>query len=577
MNRNQVETILLKENYRINPIGEIVNSKNDPIANIIPIPKKQIRVKGEMQDEVYIELLVIIDDNKQIDNIKLPALDMSNLKWIPSCLGMDAIVYPGKEKEFLLIIKKLFRHVETVQEYSNIGWIKQSDGQYKYLDYNGSLGDGGIKVNIEDNFRKYTFPREDGDVEVAVKQVLALLGVVEKRIAYVLLSLVYLCPLLEFIGQKSKLPEFVVWLYGFTGTHKTTIAKLFLSHFGNFNSGVPASFNDTYASIERKAYKLKDSLLLLDDFCPQQSYKETQNINTSAEKVVRAYGDRTSRGRLTVTMESQTQFVPRGMMLITGESTVPGNSTAARLIPIGLNKDSVNFNKLTEAQEHTDLLGISMREYILWIEKEVNSNCEDFVDTLNSNYKVWLDDIRKNAVETHGRSYEAVAWLLVALDLMYQFFGSIGVVKEEEAGLALEEAREEFLELIKVKDELTKADNPIELFLDTIKNLLTSQSITIKDLDSGEVIGNKYKAIEGYCDSEYYYFNSNTIYGLVKIKLSKAGVYFQLPIRALLKQLADEAIIKVEDKNNLPKKTIKNEDRTTTRLRLLHIKRQYLD
>lgn len=577
MNRNKVEAILVKENYKIKSIGEIVNAKNDPIANIIPIPKKQVRVKKEIQDEVYIEISFIIDGNKQIDNIKLTALDMTNAKWVTSYLGMDAIVYPGKEKEFLLIIKKLFRHVETVQEYSNIGWIKQSNGQYKYLDYNGSLGDGDIKVNIEDNFSKYTFPRENGDIGVAINQVLGLLEVVEKRIAYILLSLVYLCPLLEFIGHKSKLPEFVVWLYGFTGTHKTTIAKLFLSHFGNFNSGVPASFNDIYASIERKAYKLKDSLLLLDDFCPQQSYRETQNINTIAEKVVRAYGDRTSRGRLTVTMESQTQFIPRGMMIITGESTVPGNSTAARLIPISLNKDNVNLNKLTEAQEHTDLLGISMREYILWIEKEANSNCEDFVDTLNENYKVWLDDIRENAVETHGRSYEAVAWLLVALDLMYQFFCSIGVVKEEEAGLALEEARDEFLELIKVKDELTKAENPIDLFLDTIKDLLTSQSITVKDLDSGEVIGNKYKAIEGYCDSEYYYFNSNTIYGLVKIKLSKAGIYFQLPIRALLKQLADEDIIKVEDKNNLPKKTIKNEDGTSTRLRLIHIKRQYLD
>lgn len=577
MKRDKVEAILLRENYKINQIGEIVNSKNDPISNIILIPKKQVRVKNEIQDEVYTEFSVVIDSNKQIDNIKLPALDMSNLKWIPIFLGMDAIVYPGKEKEFLLIIKKLFKYVETVEEYSNIGWIKKNNGQYKYLDYNGSLGDDDIKVKVEDNFSKYTLPRENRDIGIAINQVLRLLEVVEKRIAYVLLSLVYLCPLLEFIGQKSKLPEFVVWLYGSTGTHKTTIAKLFLSHFGNFNSGVPASFNDTYASIERKAYKLKDSLLLLDDFCPQQSKRETQNINTIAEKVVRAYGDRTSRGRLTVTMESQTQFVPRGMALITGESTVPGNSTVARLIPIGLKKDSVNLNKLTEAQENSDLLGISMREYILWIEKEVNSNCEDFVDTLNENYKVWVDDIRENAIDTHGRSYEAIAWLLVALDLMYQFFCRKGVVTDEEHDIALQEAREEFLELIKIKDELTKSDNPIELFLDTIKEFITSGSITMKDLESEEIIGNKYKPIEGYFDSEYYYFNSNTIYGLVNVKLSRAGVYFQLPIRALLKQLADEDIIKAEDKNNLPKKTIKNEDGTTIRTRLLHIKRKYLD
>lgn len=54
MKRDKVEAILLRENYKTNQMGEIVNSKNDPISNIIPIPKKQVRVKNEIQDEVYI-------------------------------------------------------------------------------------------------------------------------------------------------------------------------------------------------------------------------------------------------------------------------------------------------------------------------------------------------------------------------------------------------------------------------------------------------------------------------------------------------------------------------------------------
>lgn len=576
MNREKVIDILIKEGYKVNQKGEIVNSKNDIITNIILIPKKQIRVKKEKQDEIYIEFSVVIDNNKESDNIKISALDVTNLRWISSYLGMSAIVYPRKEKEFLVIIKRLFKNVKIIEEYSNIGWIKSVSGEYRYLDYNGSLSHD-IKVNIEDNFSRYSFPVENKNIELAIKQSLALLDVVERKVSYVLLSLVYLCPLLEFIGHMSKLPEFVVWLYGFTGTYKTTIAKLFLSHFGNFDSGIPSSFNDTYSSIERKSYKLKDSLLLLDDFCPQQSCRETQNINTIAEKVVRAYGDRTSRGRLTVTMESQTQFLPRGMMIITGESIVPGNSTVARLLPIGLNKDSVNLEILTEAQKNINLLGISMREYILWIEEEVNSNHKEFVETLNSNYEVCFEYVKDNSIKTHGRTYEAFAWLLVSLDLMYQFFISKGVVTEEEYNVNLVEAREKFLELIKVKEELIKVENPIELFLDTIKELLISKSITIKDLESGQIIGNKYKSIDGFCDLNYYYFNSNTIYGLVKAKLSKSEIYFQLPIRSLIRQLADKEIIKVEEKNNLPKKVIKDEYGKSMRTRLLHIKREYLD
>lgn len=178
--------------------------------------------------------------------------------------------------------------------------------------------------------------------------------------------------------QKIKLPEFTVWLYGFTGTRKTTLAKLLLSHFGDFKNRVPASFNDTYSSIEIRAHALKDTLILLDDFCPQQSYKETQNINTTAEKVIRAFGDRTSRGRSTVTLENQKKFVPRGMILITGETIVPGNSTAARLITLELKKSSIDLEALSKAQENSKLLSVSMREYIKWIKREVNSDYNDF-------------------------------------------------------------------------------------------------------------------------------------------------------------------------------------------------------
>ncbi len=130
--------------------------------------------------------------------------------------------------------------------------------------------------------------------------------------------------------------------------------------------------------------------MLLDDFCPQQSFKETQNINTIAEKIVRAYGDRTSRGRLNVTMDSQTQFIPRGMALITGETIVPGNSTVARVVPLELKKESVNLEQLTEAQKNTELLTVVMREYILWIADEMEFNSEELLDAIKDNYNYFF-------------------------------------------------------------------------------------------------------------------------------------------------------------------------------------------
>ncbi|APF21568.1 hypothetical protein [Clostridium butyricum] len=317
--------------------------------------------------------------------------------------------------------------------------------------------------------------------------------------------------------------------------------------------------------------------MLLDDFCPQQSFKETQNINTIAEKIVRAYGDRTSRGRLNVTMDSQTQFIPRGMALITGETIVPGNSTVARVVPLELKKESVNLEQLTEAQKNTELLTVVMREYILWIADEMEFNSEELLDAIKDNYNYFFEELRENAIATHGRTYEAFAWLLCSLDMMYQFFTSIGIVSENEVNESIDEAKSEFLELIKAKHELSKLDNPVDLFLETVKELITSRSITLKNLETGELVGNTYKPTDGYYDSEFYYFNSTNIYGLVRTKLLKAGTYMQLPIKGLLKALADNGIIKCEDTTNVTKKTIKNDDGTISRPRLLHIRKEFLD
>lgn len=561
--------------YKYTQEGEIIDFKNSKISNIVIIPKYQIRMQET--NEIYAVISAVIDRCKVIENIKLPAVELDTVKWIPAYLGLDAIVYPRKKQEFTLIMKNLFRSVQSKTVFSSTGWIKDNQNKYEYIDYSGGIDNTAIDVFLENHLSKYSISRKEVNVIEATKESHSILNVVDRKIAYTLLGLTYLSPLLEFIGKKLKLPEFTVWMYGFTGTRKTTLAKLVLSHFGDFLNCVPASFNDTYSSIEIRAHALKDTLILLDDFCPQQSYKETQNINTIAEKVIRAFGDRTSRGRSTVTLENQKKFIPRGMMLITGETIVPGNSTVARLITLELKKNSINLKELSKAQENSKLLSVSMREYIKWIKKEVNSDYTDFLDAIEYIYNEYLKDLRENAINTHGRVYEAYAFLLLGLNMMYQFFESIGLLTEEETEIELEEARLEFINQIKINHENSKSNDPVELFLNTIKELITTKEITLKDLDSDVITGNKYKAITGFYDSEYFYFNSNDIYGIVRSKLQKSGEYLQLPIRALLKALADKDIIKVEEKTNLPKKTITNSDGSISRARLLHIKKEFLE
>lgn len=560
--------------YQYTNDGEIIDNKKSPISNVLVIPKYQIR--NFETNEMYVVISVYVDGGNLIENLKLPAVELNNIRWITSYVGANAIVYPRKQQEFLLLIKSLFRNVETKNVYSNTGWIKDSDDEFEYIDSIGGIDNSNIDIEIDEHLSNYNMSRKNFNVVEAAQQSHNILKVVNAPIAYVLLSLVYLCPLLEFAGQVLKLPEFAVWMYGLTGTRKTTLAKLVLSHFGDFKNKVPASFNDTYTAIELKAYALKDTLMLLDDFCPQQSYKETQAINTTAEKIVRAYGDRTSRGRSTATLESQKQFIPRGMMLITGETIVPGNSTVARLIPLELKANSVNLKELTKAQSNVEALSVCMREYIKWIKYEANSDYAGLLDAIEHNYSHYLNEIRESLAGMHGRSYEAFAWLLLGLDMMYQFFAKVELISEEEAGRELEEAKRDFIQLMKNNNEDAKGNDPVDIFLNTIKELITTEEITLKDLESGVISGNG-RGIDGFYDSKYFYFNSNNIYGIVRSKLLKSGEYLQLPIRALLKALADKDIIRVEEKSNVPKKRLIDDKGNILRARMLHIRREFLE
>ena len=63
----------------------------------------------------------------------------------------------------------------------------------------------------------------------------------------------------------------------------------------------------------------------------------------------------------------------------------------------------------------------------------------------------------------------------------------------------------------------------------------------------------------------------------IRSKLLKSGEYLQLPIRALLKALADKDIIRVEEKSNVPKKRLIDDKGNILRARMLHIRREFLE
>src|SRR4051794_30561033 len=106
-----------------------------------------------------------------------------------------------------------------------------------------------IEVELEPNFESYQLPPLGSSEEVAeaISWSWRFLEVAPLRITAPLLAAAYAAPLSEII-----IPDFTLWLWGGTGSYKSTIAALVLSHFGDFSeTNLPLSFESTSNALER--------------------------------------------------------------------------------------------------------------------------------------------------------------------------------------------------------------------------------------------------------------------------------------------------------------------------------------
>jgi uncharacterized protein (DUF927 family) len=108
-------------------------------------------------------------------------------------------------------------------------------------------------------------------------------------------SSVFLAPHCELLR-----PDFALWLFGSTGTMKTTLAALFTSHFGDFpdKNALPGSWESTGNALEKTLFTLKDTLAVIDDYAPQADSSAQHKVERAVSQVVRSAGNLSGRSRM---------------------------------------------------------------------------------------------------------------------------------------------------------------------------------------------------------------------------------------------------------------------------------------
>ena len=535
------------------------------LCNFICWPIREIlKDSGNGTPERYLELKGLLQDGSSLPPRKISLNDFLEKpnSWPGIIWGVKPALRPFLEKEARFAIHEMARGIPETTIFTHIGWRK-INGSWIYLHAGGAIGPGSeaVEVEINDRLKQYSLPTETGDIKEALKASLSLLEIGPKKIMYPLLASIYLAPLCEPLRQAGIEPSLLSYIWGPSGTKKSTLIALLLCHFGSFDpKGLPASFRDTANSIEKLAFLAKDTLLPVDDLYPAREPKERSKQEGVLEHLSRGQGDRTARGRMKADTNLREGLPPRGLAICSGETMPLSGSSLARTFIHKLQKGSIDLKKLTQAQGQQDLLSCAMRKYLEYLAPQMG----DLPGQLKEAFIQLRGEALKEAtIKTrHSRLDEAISHLHLGLNAFIGLAMSQGVLSQEEGEKILQEAWEIFNQLADEQALQEQAGEPSKKIAEASLELEAQGRIYWADMeDTPGFLDHKVKV--GWKDEDrgIFYTNLGTLFKEVNQHLRGQGEYLSLSKADFISYLNQKGLLVEKDKGK-NQKTIWIKDNT---------------
>ena len=338
----------------------------------------------------------------------------------------------------------------------------------------------------------------------------------------------YLAPLSQVLD-----PAFTLWQVGPTGTFKSTIQALALSHFGTFTvRTLPASWRDTANYLEKLMALAKDIPLVIDDWAPAPDTKQAREYEAKAEHRARAQGNRLGRGRLRSDTSTRAAYVPRGVVVTNGEQLPSGQSHTARLFTTELEPGDIDMEKLTAAQEVAHLYPIAMGAYIRWLAAQWSTIQKE----LPPAWDQWRHQAQTQG--QHPRVPEAVAWLYAGFDMAMAFAEETGVIDHSQAQQWRDWAWGVLIELGDTQGGRVEEERPGRRFLEGLKALMDEGRVVFRHKDEEPTRGSPFETQIGWQGEEgVLYLNPNPAYGAVYDFWRRQGAPLTFKANAVSKDL----------------------------------------
>lgn len=477
---------------------------------------------------------------------RVRAEDFSKMDWVLSSWGSRAIIEAGARRRDQLraAIQHLSPDVQRMVVYTHTGWrdIDSGTGNKRiYLTAAGAVGGDHVDVELDRDLELYAVPPIAKDPADAMALSLTYLDIAPDRVAFPLWAAMFLPPLRDLVNV-----AFALWIYGASGTMKSTYAALALNHYGpQFDDKhLPANFTDTANRLEQKSFVVKDAPLLIDDFAPQKDQRSYTEYTRTAHRIVRAAGNLAGRGRLSADSTARATYDPRSLVMITGEDLPESESLVARLFVVEVNRGDVDKAKLSALQAKRERLSHAMSGYLTW----ASQNWSTWTESVPKQWRTY----RQEEFEAgyHLRLPEAVAGLMIGTEMGLRYALTLGVINSNQFQRLTERARVALREGAQAMSNRVKEEKPEMLFIRTISDLLIQGKIYFRGINEMyPPIGGpaEHSEMLGWYDLDRFYLLPEATYNRISKHFRDQGNVFPVREVTLRKMLAEAGLIEIEN------------------------------
>jgi hypothetical protein len=360
-----------------------------------------------------------------LPRVQVKAAEFGGMKWVHELWGAEAIVAAGKTAadRARAAIQTLSTPMKRAV-YAHTGW-REVDGKRTFLLPGGGItADGRVDLDVDVKLPGYHCPDPPSSSAEAQEAWLAsneTLVVADLETTTPLLAMMYLAPLRHaFEGI-----PFALWFVAPTGSHKSTIVGLMLSHFGSFAfNKLPGSWFSTATALEAEMAATADVPFVIDDFTPPGADEiEVRRQLSLAMRVVQTVGNGQTRSRCNSDGTRKAQRRPRCGLISTAEVLqMSAESALGRLHVVeGHTRAKTNLDQLTKCQRSARLLSVNMGGYIRWL-----AGIEDLpgkVDAIFEPLRGGLQSMNAG----HARTPTSTAMLLTGLRMWTEYGRAIGL------------------------------------------------------------------------------------------------------------------------------------------------------